>query len=71
MAGVGGHVKSFNQAGKRPLQNKINCGFASLQSYKMKTSENRFTTSFDLGCLVRLIILKYKSAYLKIIPVLG
>jgi hypothetical protein len=71
MTGIGGHLKSLTEAGRSPLQNKNNCGFASLQSYKMKTSEHRFITSFDLGCLVRLIILKYKSAYLKIIPVLG
>ena len=71
MAGIGEHVKSFNEAGKRPHQNKNIGGFASLQSYKMKTSEHRFITSFDLDCVVRLIILKCKSTSLKIIPVLG
>jgi hypothetical protein len=71
MAGIGGHLKSLTEAERSPLQNKNNCGFASLQSHKMKTSEHRFITSFDLDCVVRLIILKCKSTSLKIIPVLG
>lgn len=70
-AGLSVYVKSFNDERKWPHQNINNCGFAWFQSYKMKTSAHSFTSSFDLVCFVRLIILKCKFAFLKIIPVLG